>query len=305
VIDLPSFYGGEEGGRSSYGDMKRLLEEAARKKVDGVVVDLSRNGGGLLQDAVRISGLFIKEGGVVATKDSSGRVEVLADEDDSVVYDGPLVLLISPASASASEILAGALKDYRRAVVVGSEASFGKGTVQSLSPLPNGLGALKVTTGMFFLPKGASTQQRGVAADVTVPSIMASWDIGERKLDYALPAQTTAPFVSTSANGSAPGERWAPLDEALVARLAAQSKARVAGDPAMKEIVAEVAENRAKPAAVRLADLRKKAEKAKAATDEDAKKKFEAQGEAFVAEGVSIAADLAAALGARGSQAKR
>jgi carboxyl-terminal processing protease len=214
-------------------------------------------------------------------------------------------VMISPASASASEILAGALKDYRRAVVVGSESSFGKGTVQSLSQLPRDLGAVKVTTGMFFLPKGVSTQQRGVTADVVVPSILSSYDIGEKKLDYSLPPQTTQPFVSSKANGAEPGDRWSPVDEALLVKLGAQSKVRVAKSPEMQTIVKEIEENRTKKDVVKLADLRKKAKRDKAGNDDEAKKKFDAQNAAFVAEGVSIAADLAQALGGKGIQASR
>src|SRR5262249_41862497 len=157
----PSFYGGpsEEGGRSAYVDVKKLLEEAKAEKVDGILLDLSRNGGGLLEDAVRIAGLFIKRGGVVATKNTNGKVEVLEEEAEDGVSSGPLVVMTSPASASAAEILAGALKDYHRAVIAGGEHTFGKGTVQVLLPLPGELGAMKVTTGMFFLPAGWSTQQ--------------------------------------------------------------------------------------------------------------------------------------------------
>src|SRR5690606_36108863 len=120
--------------------------------------DLSRNGGGLLKDAVRISGLFIRKGGIVATQGTGGNLEILKDDDEGISFSGPLAVLISRRSASASEILAGALSDYDRAVIIGDSHTFGKGTVQAVLPLPLGLGAMKVTTGMFFIPSGASTQ---------------------------------------------------------------------------------------------------------------------------------------------------
>ena len=130
IIDLPSFYGGGDGpgSRWSYRDVKDLLTQAKKEKVDGIVLDLSRNGGGLLEEAVQITGLFIQKGGVVATKEYGClKVQVLSDDDDEVVWSGPLVVLISRLSASASEILAGALKNYHRALIVGGDHTFGKG----------------------------------------------------------------------------------------------------------------------------------------------------------------------------------
>lgn len=214
IIDLPSFYGGEKGGRSSFEDMKRLLGEARAQKADGIVLDLSRNGGGLLDDAVRISGLFIKRGAVVGTKSTDGKLSVLDDTDSEVEWAGPLAIVISRASASASEIVAGALHDYRRALIIGSEKTFGKGTVQVVVPMPAEIGALRVTTGMFFLPGGASTQLKGVPADITVPSVFDGFNMGEDKLEYALPAQSVAPFLSQAAYGNGNDDRW----EAVIGR---------------------------------------------------------------------------------------
>lgn len=295
VIELPSFYGSSEaGGRSSYQDVKNLLLEAKKAKVDGVVLDLSKNGGGLLEDAVRISGLFISEGGVVATKDSSGKRDVLADEDDETVYAGPLVVLTSPISASASEILAGALKDYRRALVVGSERSFGKGTVQTLEPLPGGLGALKVTTGMFFLPGGRSTQGAGVAADIKVPMLLDGLEVGERLLDYSLPPQNTDPFVSKQANAGDADDHWTPVSDAVVQSLAAKSAARVAKKAEFAEIKKEAEESAKNKGPVKLAEMRKKAKKGtpEREKEDDRYKGLEA---AVVAEGVDILVDMLAA----------
>ena len=161
VIDLPSFYGDEKENKSCYEDVKNLLAEAKRQHVDGIVLDLSRNGGGLLREAVRLAGLFLGKGGIVATKDNREQVTILANgsaasgteddkrkvitfpaEDPRAVYTGPLVVLTSRLSASASEIVAGALKDYHRAVIVGSDHTFGKGSVQALIPLPWDLGGM-------------------------------------------------------------------------------------------------------------------------------------------------------------------
>lgn len=299
VLDLPSFYGGN-GGRSALEDVKALLEEAKREKVDGLVLDLSENGGGLLDFAVKISGLFIQSGAVVATKASTDETEILADEDDSTLYNGPLVVLISNASASASEILAGALKDYRRAVIAGGAQTFGKGTVQQLQPLPGGLGALKLTMGMFFRPSGASTQQRGVRSDISIPSIMDGYDLAEKDLDFALPHQSTPPFLSNTANAKG-ADRWSPVSASVVEKLRRASAARVSKSDKLQEIVKDASEQRKDEGAVKLSELREKAEKERkkngddeASDDEDAgKKAYEAKQAAFVAEGVDIAVDLA------------
>lgn len=301
IIDLPSFYGGDEGGRSSYQDVKNLISEAKENKVDGLVLDLSRNGGGLLQDAVRISGLFLRLGGVVATKDSFGRVEVLEDEDEAVDWAGPLVVLISPASASASEILAGALKDYRRAVIVGSEHSFGKGTVQTLQPFGD-FGALKVTTGMFFLPAGQSTQQQGVRSDFSVPTLYDAMEMGEKELDYSLPPQAVPTFLSSLANGTGPDQIWKPVKPDLIQKLYQRSQARVAKDESFTEIKKQLEERGKDTGAIKLEDLRKKAKEAKEKNgkegkaedeeDESAREKFKALESAFAREGANIVADL-------------
>ena len=144
-LELPSFYGGRDpADRQSSDDLRKLLEEAKKEKAAGVLLDLSRNGGGLLDTAIEIAGFFIREGGVVAVKDTFGKIQILRDPDANIIYDGPLVVLTSRVSASASEIVAGAMKDYNRAILVGDDHTFGKGTVQSMVPLRSRLGALKV-----------------------------------------------------------------------------------------------------------------------------------------------------------------
>ncbi len=259
VIDLPSFYQDTRGGgRSCYEDVKKLLTEAQQKRVDGLVLDLSSNGGGSLDDAVKLSGLFIRKGAVVKTQGSRGQVDILAASEKTAVYQGPLVVLTSRLSASASEIVAGALKDYRRAVVVGADHTFGKGSVQSVVPLPNQLGAFKVTVGMFFVPGGNSTQHRGVEADVVIPGPFSTKEVGERSLDYSLPPKSITPFVSQEAYGGNGEGVWKPVPADLVTKLVATSRKRVGENEEFKKIVKDVREAETKSKAVKLEEIIKK-----------------------------------------------
>lgn len=196
VIDLPSFYGDPESGKSATGDVRRLLKEFDAKKVDGVVLDLRHNGGGLLSESQALSGLFFDKGPVVQVKDLQGRVSSKNDPDPATVYSGPLMVLVSRFSASASEITAGALQDYGRALVVGDPATHGKGTVQRVldigdyldvkGPAPK-LGALKLTIEQFYRVNGDSTQARGVLSDVSIPSLTDVIATPEKDEEYALP----------------------------------------------------------------------------------------------------------------------
>ena len=258
VLELPSFYGDGDGDptkRQGSRDVRRLLEQAKREKAQGVLLDLSRNGGGLLDDAVRISGFFVRRGGIVAVQSSEERTRVLEDPDGDVVWHGPLVVLMSRVSASASEILAGAMQDYQRAVLVGDAHTFGKGTVQSLIPLRTGLGALKITTGLFFRPGGASTQHEGVAADVTLPSLLTEDLVGERTQPHSLQVAGIEPFVSTAANGDGDGTRWRAVNSPLVTELARRSHERVAKNAMFQEIVVEVQKRAKDDGVVRLSEL--------------------------------------------------
>ncbi len=203
VIDLPSFYadmGGRKGAepRSATADVARLLAKLKNEHVRGVILDLRGNGGGSLEEAISLTGLFIRQGPVVQTRGLEGQIEVGSDNDPAVQYDGPLIVLTSRFSASASEILVGALKDYGRALVVGDSSTFGKGTVQSILPLGMMMdragfahaydpGALKVTMSKFYRPNGASTQLRGVTSDIVLPSPSDLSDVNESSLKDPLP----------------------------------------------------------------------------------------------------------------------
>ncbi|MEZ4873311.1 MAG: carboxy terminal-processing peptidase [Bdellovibrionales bacterium] len=259
LINLPSFYADsrEENGRSAAKDMKRLLKEANEKKVDGVVVDFSTNGGGSLDDAVKIAGLFFKKGNVVkqSQKNPTGAPIVLADLDPAVDYSGPLVILTSRISASASEIVAGTLKDYKRAVIVGGDHTFGKGSVQSVSNLPRNLGALKTTVGMFFTPGGASTQHRGVDADIVLPSALSTDEIGEKNLDYSLPPKKVKRFLSKDAYVQTGPEAWSVVNPSLIKELANRSKKRVANNEEFKEIEKDIKKAEARGKKIKVAEL--------------------------------------------------
>jgi len=211
VIDLPTFYvpmdtgAGQkpvDGDSAHYTskDVARLLAKLKEEKVEGVILDLRRNGGGSLEECIKLTGLFIKDGPVVQVSGPYGPPFVDEDKDSRIQYDGPLIVLTSRFSASASEILAGALQDYGRALIVGDLSTHGKGTVQQLNPLrmwipeevmTNNPGTLKITKAKFYRASGASTQLKGVMSDIVLPS---KWnyakDIGEEAYDTALPWDT-------------------------------------------------------------------------------------------------------------------
>jgi carboxyl-terminal processing protease len=202
-------------------------------------------------------------------------------------------VLTSRLSASASEIVAGALKDYHRAVIVGSDHTFGKGSVQELTPLPWGLGGMKITTGLYFLPGGQSTQKMGVEANVRLPIRFILEDIGETELDYPLPVQTITSFLGVPGN-TAP--LWKPLEQPMLAELAARSKARVAKDAKFAEIIKSNKEAAGKKGVIRLTDLRKDMEKErggkKKETPAELKKKARDQYAPFVNESVNVLLDM-------------
>ncbi len=256
VIDLPSFYGDKEpDARQATEDVARLLDLVKREKADGLVLDLSRNGGGLLEYAVRVTGFFLKQGGVVAVGDAGKRNQVLEDPDGSILFSGPLVVLTSRVTASAAEILAGAVQDYRRGVVVGDDHTFGKGSVQTVAPLPGGLGALKLTTAMFFRPGGESTQQSGVSADILLPSLTQLPDFGEAYQPYSLPPRAIDRFAVDGAAGVNTSGGYMALDDATLERLRRLSKARTSASERFAEVRKEIDKQRENQGVVKVADL--------------------------------------------------
>lgn len=262
VIDLPSFYGDKEpDARQATEDVARLLDLVKREKADGLLLDLSRNGGGLLEYAVRVTGFFLKRGGVVAVGDSGKQNQVLEDPDGSILFAGPLVVLTSRVTASAAEILAGAVQDYRRGIVVGDDHTFGKGSVQTVAPLPAGLGALKLTTAMFFRPGGESTQQSGVNADILLPSLTQVPDFGEVYQPYSLPPRSIDRFGADGAAGVDVSGGYASVDAATVEQLRRRSEARTAASERFAEVRKEIDKQRRNRGVVKVADLIEKPSK--------------------------------------------
>lgn len=301
LINFPSFYAdSKRGGRSSAADMKKLLKEARDNKVDGIVLDVSNNGGGSLEDAVKIAGLFFKTGNVVkqsAKGDAAKGEQTLADTDSQVDWAGPLVVLTSRVSASASEILAGTLQDYKRAVIVGGDHTFGKGSVQSVVPIPNNMGAVKVTVGMFFIPGGNSTQHRGVSADITLPSIFNSDEIGEKSLDYSLPPVQIPNFTSESAFVKEGEGAWKIVQADWLKELKDKSTARVAKSEDFKKIEDDLKKSLARGKTIKVSEIMKdkneKEKKAKAARFAKKEEKLkEYLKRADVNEAVNILGDL-------------
>lgn len=256
VINFPSFYSdSRRGGRSSAADLKKLVKEARDKKAAGLVLDLSSNGGGSLEDAVKIAGLFFKTGNVVKQSSRESGEQILADTESAVDWAGPLVVLTSRISASASEIVAGTLQDYKRAVIVGGDHTFGKGSVQSVLPIPSNLGAIKVTVGMFFVPGGNSTQHRGVDADIVLPGPFSSDEVGEKSLDYSLPPKTIPGFVSSSAFVKEGPDAWTPVKAEWVKNLKEKSASRVEKSDDFKKIREDMAKAQARGKLIRVSEV--------------------------------------------------
>ncbi len=247
VIDLPSFYRdtdaehrGSSGFKSATHDVRLILDDFRSKGVEAVILDLRTNGGGALSEAISLTALFINDGNVVQVKDAYGQVHPYDDENSSVAWSGPLVVLISKFSASASEILAGAIQDYHRGLIVGDHSTHGKGTVQSLLDLgqlwfriPNApsMGALKITMQQFYRPGGDSTQRRGVLADVELPSITTYLDVGEADLDYPLPFDKVEPTDY---------KRFDDVNPPLCEQLRRLSQQRVASSEKFQKVVRNI-----------------------------------------------------------------
>lgn len=316
LLNLPSFYAdNRKNGPSAAGDTKKLLADAVKNKADAVVLDLSNNGGGSLRDAVDIGGLFFATGNVVKQSQrvtpelDNMNYETLRDTDSTVDWNGPLVVLTSRVSASASEIVSGTLQDYKRAVIVGGDHTFGKGSVQSVEYLPPGLGAIKTTVGMFFTPGGESTQHRGVSADIVFPSAYAIDEIGEKTLDYSLPPKKIKEFISPTAFVSEGKGAWLPLTKEVIKKVKEKSDARVVASADFKKIKEDLEKAKKKGKMLIVGDLLKDKEPKKKAdgekpdgekdedeenaslSREERKKKYLKR--ADVVESINVAADLA------------
>ena len=202
VIEVPTFYidfaaaqRGDKDYKSTTRDVKKLIEELKDENIDGLVMDLRNNGGGALQEANQLAGLFLRLGATVQIKYANGSVAPLYDRDPEITYTGPLAVIVNRQSASASEIFAGAIQDHHRGVIIGNQ-TFGKGTVQTLSPLKHG--QLKLTNAKFYRISGESTQNKGVMPDVPFPDLIDKDEYGESALDHALPWDTVRPVKGFS-----------------------------------------------------------------------------------------------------------
>jgi len=280
LIDLPSFYAtidadGNPTPKSTSADVAHLLKKFRDEKVAGVMLDLRRNGGGSLEEAIRLAGLFIKQGPVVQIKRYDGKIEVRDDTDPSIAYDGPLVLLTSRLSASASEIVAGALQDYGRALIVGDTSTFGKGTAQQIfylskmavfSDMKHDPGTLKLTNSKFYRASGASTEERGVAADVILPSLYnESTEVGEVDLDNHFPWDTIASSKFDRVN----------MVQAELAELVRRSSARTSTNKEFTYLRADIDRFRKQRAdkTVSLSEKEQLAERAQVVTDHQQREK--------------------------------
>jgi carboxyl-terminal processing protease len=231
VLKIPSFYrdfqGANRGGefKSTSRDVKAVLDEFKRQDVRMLIVDLRWNGGGALQEAIEVSGLFISRGSVVQVKEPGDSVQVYEDEDEDVYWRKPMIVVCNRFSASASEIFAGAIKDYRRGIVVGDRTTHGKGTVQNVVPVASRLalfgkqrGALKLTISKFYRVNGDSTQNKGVTSDIVLPSLLNHREIGEESMDNALE------FDRIERARYSP---YANVNDALVEQLSGRSRERI------------------------------------------------------------------------------
>ena len=232
-LTLPSFYADmDKHQKSTTRDVLALLKRLKKENIAGLVVDLRRNGGGSLEEALLLTGLFLKSGPIVQTKDYNGYIRISSDPDNGIAYNGPLVVLISRQSASASEIFAAALQDYGRAVIVGDKDTFGKGTVQTILPIGRFAsllgshndedGALKLTIQKFYRVAGGSTQLHGVASDIILPSLSDLPEFGEGALKNALPYDEVPKAKYT---------KWSDTHSLFIDQLRRRSEERLKNDP--------------------------------------------------------------------------
>jgi carboxyl-terminal processing protease len=262
-LTLPSFYADmDKHQKSTTRDVLALLKRLKKENIAGLVVDLRKNGGGSLEEALSLTGLFLKSGPVVQTKDYNATIRISSDPDSGIAYSGPLVVLTSRQSASASEIFAAALQDYGRAVIVGDKNTFGKGTVQTILPIGRFAsllgshsdedGALKLTIQKFYRVAGGSTQLHGVASDIVLPSLSDLPEFGEGALKNALPYDEVAKAKYT---------KWSDSHSLFIDQLRRRSEERVKGDPEFHYVMDDMDRLRHKIDQNRISlneDLRKK-----------------------------------------------
>src|SRR6266404_4165355 len=241
-ITLPSFYADmDKHQKSTTRDVLALLKRLKKENIGGLVIDLRRNGGGSLEEAISLTGLFLKSGPIVQTKGSNGNIVVSSDPDPGISYPGPLIVLTSRQSASASEIFAAALQDYGRAIIVGDKNTFGKGTVQTILPIgrftsllgsrSDDDGELKLTIQKFYRVAGGSTQLHGVASDIVLPSLSDLPEFGEGALKTALAYDEVARAKYT---------KWSDSHSLFVDQLRRRSEERVKGDPEFHYVVEDM-----------------------------------------------------------------
>lgn len=283
IVDLP----GPDGHSSKLGiivlnqfyedctrDIERLIQRLKKEDVKGLVLDLRRNGGGILEEAIQLTGLFVPKGPVVQVKGYNGVNRVMDDDDSKVVWDGPLVVAVGHLSASASEIVAAALQDYGRALVVGDSATHGKGTVQTLVPLSQfyprpslgaNAGKLKFTVSKFYRIAGGTTQKYGVTPDIALPTVLDHMELGESHLPNCLPADRTTPANYSRMNFVQP----------YVATLRERSANRISANKDYAFILEDIEEmkQRKKDPSVSLNEAARLAEKNERKAKNDARKK--------------------------------
>jgi carboxyl-terminal processing protease len=241
-LTLPSFYADmDKHQKSTTRDVLALLKRLKKENIAGLVVDLRKNGGGSLEEALALTGLFLKSGPIVQTKDYNGSIRISSDPDSGIAYTGPLVVLTSRQSASASEIFAAALQDYGRAVIIGDKSTFGKGTVQTILPIGRFAsllgshsdedGALKLTIQKFYRVAGGSTQLHGVASDIVLPSLSDLPEFGEGALKNALPYDEVVKAKYT---------KWSDTHSLFVDQLRRRSEDRVKSDPEFHYVMEDI-----------------------------------------------------------------
>jgi len=262
-LTLPSFYADmDKHQKSTTRDVLALLKRLKKENIAGLVIDLRRNGGGSLEEALSLTGLFLKSGPIVQTKDYNGSIRVSANPDPGIAYSGPMVVLTSRQSASASEIFAAALQDYGRAVIVGDKNTFGKGTVQTILPIGRFAsllgsrsdedGALKLTIQKFYRVAGGSTQLHGVASDIVLPSLSDLPEYGEGALKNALPYDEVPKARYT---------KWSDSHSLFIDQLRRRSEERIKNDPEFHYVMEDMAR------------LRHKLDENRISLNEDARKK--------------------------------